>query len=271
MPLKAIIRLSPQHFLQNFSLPEVSLEARIMHCTEQGLAINVGIAFDNPTPFKLSIQDISLIMTDDFDEQIGYLVVPGTTLNENDNGVINITTSLPYKVFDAEMLFLNITAPTQITIAGITKDISLTSSAQLFIPDIAEILHLTNKSLEVSLAAEFKMRLRGLLTNVKLGINNPTTIPLEAQNLMCSIYGVTGENEKLIVEQSMQSCSIGSQNEVCLSTNLSIPYLKLLFSGTNQFIPEWIRILITGDFSLQGTRQTLPLSVSAYIDPHIIS
>ena len=55
-----------------------------------------------------------------------------------------------------------------------------------------------------------------------------------------------------------------------MKTNITIPYLEYLRVGKGKFRPDWIVLRIEGDFHIAGTRQAVPISLNAYIDPHIL-
>ena len=69
----------------------------------------------------------------------------------------------------------------------------------------------------------------------------------------------------------MDTCIIPSKNEVCIKTNLTIPYLSLITSGSDKLLPEWFVISIKGNFSIEGTNQKIPMSFNGYISPHFIN
>jgi hypothetical protein len=68
----------------------------------------------------------------------------------------------------------------------------------------------------------------------------------------------------------MESCTIPSKNEVCIKTEVTIPYISLITSGNNKIFPEWFVITIEGSFSINGTDQYIPISFNGYISPHFL-
>ena len=51
---------------------------------------------------------------------------------------------------------------------------------------------------------------------------------------------------------------------------MTIPYLKFFLTGSLKILPDWIILRIDGNFSIAGTRQAFPISLNAYVDPHLI-
>jgi hypothetical protein len=90
------------------------------------------------------------------------------------------------------------------------------------------------------------------------------------KNIKCIIYGLTGENKKIIAEKDMKPCLVLSKNEVCISTQIRIPYLKLIFSGTGRIFPEFFGLSLEGNFAINGTKQIIPISINGYINPHLL-
>ena len=106
------------------------------------------------------------------------------------------------------------------------------------------------------------------MSTVGLKIYNPSDIPLVAENLVCSISRLDGEKTYVLGSENMELCNISPHKTICIKTQILIPYMKYLFSGSNKLLPEWLILNIEGDFSIAGTRQSFPLSISAYVDPH---
>ena len=75
--------------------------------------------------------------------------------------------------------------------------------------------------------------------------------------------------KEIITEKDMESCELASKNEVYISTKLNIPYVKVLMSGKLRIFPQWFSINIIGNFYIEGTNQSIPISINGYLDPHI--
>jgi hypothetical protein len=87
--------------------------------------------------------------------------------------------------------------------------------------------------------------------------------------MLCSIYGLTGENIKMISQKPMEPCTIES-NEKDWETQVFIPYIKLFTSGTKKILPDWFVIRIQGNFSIAGMYQSIPISIDANINSTLI-
>ena len=113
------------------------------------------------------------------------------------------------------------------------------------------------------LAAGFYIR-RRFGDNVELKIYNPSDIPLYANNLVCTFSRLDGDKTTLLAKKDMDPCEITAKHTICVKTELRIPYLTYLFSGSKKLLPDWIILNIVGDFSIAGTRQVFPISINAY-------
>ena len=67
----------------------------------------------------------------------------------------------------------------------------------------------------------------------------------------------------------MDSCIIYPKQEVCIETEILIPYFDYLKAGNWRLIPNWIVLTIECDFSIAGTRQAFPISLNAYVNPNL--
>ena len=162
-----------------------------------------------------------------------------------------------------------VTGNAGVHLMGFNKAIPLSAIAQLPIPDIKQLLF-GNESLGITISLDAKIRANGFLTTIGLTLYNPSNIPLEANDMLCSIYGLTGENQKMIAQQPMGPSTLESKKQDYLETQILIPYLKLLTAGTQKILPDLFVIRLQGNFSIAGVNQSIPVSLDATINPHLI-
>jgi len=67
----------------------------------------------------------------------------------------------------------------------------------------------------------------------------------------------------------MDSCVANPREEVCVKTEILIPYRDYLKVGTWRLIPNWIVLTIDTDLAIAGTRQAFPVSLNAYVNPNL--
>ena len=152
---------------------------------------------------------------------------------------------------------------------GIYKSIALSAAAYLIVPEIRQLLF-HNESLDIILSIDAKLRLRGFLTTIGLRLSNPSKIPLQANDLLCSIYGITGETKKIIAQKNMVPATLEPTIQNYLETQLLVSYVKLFTSGIKKIFPDWFVIQIEGSLSIAGVNQSIPVSINATINPHLL-
>jgi len=269
MPVKVVMVLSVEDFINNISIPKIKIHGGIEEITEDGLIFSGDIEFSNPSNVELNVDDIIVELKTEDDNSVGSFHLNGGTLEPK--GTLNLDFSgiINYEALNSKSIIMDVNSQATIYVAGLTQSLTLSASAEIDIPILSDLLKLNDDSFDFSLFGEFKIRLIGIVTTIDFKVFNPSNIPLETQDIKCIIYGVTGENKKVIVEKPMDSCIVPSKNEVCISTQIRIPYLKLIFSGTGRIFPEWISIRLEGKLAINGTIQTIPISINGYVDPYI--
>ena len=180
---------------------------------------------------------------------------------------VSLSGNLSYEALGAEKILIDLNMKVGACIAGLNKTINISTKAAINIPDIKELLFI-NEIMDFSISCDFNLRFNGVLTIVGLKIYNPTDIPFEAKNLICSISGSTNNESVVIAEGLMDPCEISSNKEVCIQTTLTMKYIKILTSGIGKIIPDWFVLSVAGDFSIKNTNQSIPISLNAYVDPN---
>jgi len=270
LPLTAHIQASLETLLDSFQAPHLSLEASINEVSTEGVSIQTSLHVDNPNPFILYLQDINTTISTDTKQDLMSLSSITGEIPSQSSKEFTVEAVLPFTVFNASQLTLDAEGLIGAQIGGISEKIPVKGHATLAIPQISELLF-KNETMDFSVSGEFKIRLRGILTTIGFRIYNPSDLPIETKDLHCQILGLTGEDKyKLIVENPMENCQVLSNQEVCVNTDVILPYEKLLRSGTIHLLPTWFILRIEGDIAIQGTNQRIPISINGYIDPHLL-
>jgi len=74
----------------------------------------------------------------------------------------------------------------------------------------------------------------------------------------------------MIAQKVMESTTVEPAQQDYVETQLLVLYIKLFTSGTKKIFPDWFVIKIQGNFSIAGVNQSIPVSIDATINPHII-
>lgn len=268
IPVQINITTSFQDLLNNISIPQLSLLAEITDITEDGVLFQLIVQVENPNLFELSLENISIEVDTETGERVGGFTRLQGIIIPNGTSQFPVNGSLSYHALNAKTLRLRIEGYAGAHLMGINKSIPLSATAHLPVPDIKELLF-QNESLGITISLDVKVRLRGFLTTIGLTLSNPSKIPLQANDLLCSICGLTGDQQKMIAQKIMEPVTIEPIQDY-LETQLLIPYVKILMSGTKKILPDWYVIQIEGNFSLVGVNQSIPVKLDATINPHLL-
>lgn len=269
IPVKAVVVLSIEDFVNNLSVPKIKIHGKIKEITDEGLRITADVEITNPSNIELIVNDIFVKLKTDVGTSVGSINLEGGKLEPRDKLNLDVSGIINYEALDSKSIIIDVEGDALINIAGLSQSFKISALSVIDVPNLSDLLNLNNDSFDFSLLGQFKIRLRGLITTVNFKVFNPSNIPLEVKNIKCIIYGLTGENKKIIAEKDMKPCLVLSKNEVCISTQIRIPYLKLIFSGTGRIFPEFFGLSLEGNFAINGTNQIIPISINGYISPHL--
>jgi LEA14-like dessication related protein len=269
IPVNITLITHLKDLISDIKSPEITINARISKITEEGISFLGEIIIFNPNNFKIIMDDIILNVESDSYENVGTIEINSDEINPNSYKNFSINGNLSYRTLNADRIIINLNTKVGAHIAGFQKIINISSKTQFDIPKIQELL-MINGSMNFSITGEFKLKIDGILANVGLIVYNPSEIPLEATDLICTISEVTNNETRFLVENNMESQSIPSKNEVVITTEFKIPYINLLLFQNGKIFPDWLLITIEGEFSIEGTNQTIPLSFNGYIDLDIL-
>ncbi len=269
IPFHINITASFKDLFNNISSPTLSVLAEVTEISETGVFFQGIVNIENPNSFEMSLDDFTARIETENGDMVGEFSSIQGIITPEGISQFHLNGTLSFKALNAEILTLRITGNAGVHLMGINKTIPLSAIAQLPIPDINELLF-GNESLGITISLDAKIRAGGFLTNIGLTLYNPSNIPLEANDMLCSIYGLTGENQKMIAQQSMEPSIVDSRKQDYLETQILIPYLKLLTAGTQKILPDRFVIRIQGNFSIEGVDQSIPVSLDATLNPHLI-
>ena len=267
VPINITLIAYLEDVISNINPPEISINAEISKVTEEGISFLGDIRIFNPNNFTLIMKDILLTLESDLNEKVGSIEITSDEINPDSYKNFSINGNLSFTALNANRVYINLNAKAGAHIAGFQKIINISSKTQFEIPDIQELL-LINGTTDFSIFAEFKLKLDGVLTKIGFKIYNPSEITLQANDLICYISSFSDNETMIIVQNDMQACCIPSKQEVCINTEVTIPYISLITSGSDKILPEWFVINIEGNFSISGTDQTIPISFNGYISPN---
>jgi LEA14-like dessication related protein len=269
IPFQINITASFQDLFNNISCPRLSILAEVTEITENGILFHGIISVENPNSFEMSLENFTTRIETENGNLVGEISQLQGNIIPNATSQFHLNGTLSYEALNAKIVTLRIVGNAGVHLMGIDKSIALSATAQLPIPEIKELLF-HNESLGITISLDVKLRLSGFLTTIGLTLYNPSKIPLQANDLLCSIYGLTDGNQKMMAQKLMEPTSVEPTRQNYLETQLRIPYLKIFTSGTKKIFPDWFVIQIEGNFSLAGVNQSIPVSINATINPHLL-
>ena len=269
VPINITLITDLDNILSDINTPEITMNAAISEISEEGILFNGNIDIYNPNKFKIIMKDITLSVESDSGDILGNIDISSGEINPNSNKNFSINGDLLFTTLNYDKVLIELKAKAGAKIAGFQKSINISSKTQFEIPNIQELL-LINDTMDFSISGEFKLRMDGVLTKVGFKIYNPSEIPLHMNNLTCYISSSVDNQSTVIVQNDMEECIIPSKNEVCIKTEITIPYLSFISSGSDKLLPEWFVITIEGNFFIEGTNQYVPISFNGYISPNFI-
>jgi len=269
IPLKLTIVASIDKLFEKLKQPVIKINSYFDDINVDGLNFSTSIDVYNPTGFEFNIDTLLLDIFTNENENVGSITIHGDVVEPNSSKIFNANGIIFYDSLDAETLWMNLTGVAGAKIAGIQKDISFSTDASFEIPEIKDFIF-QNETVDFGLPIQLKFTPFGIMGTVGFRIYNPSNIPLVAKNLVCGIYRLDGSEKTLLGEEAMDACEIAPRKTICTKTQIRVPYLKFLFSDSGQFLPDWIILRIEGDFSIAGTRQSFPISVNGFVDPHLL-
>lgn len=268
IPIELNVITSLEEIIDNIEIPDMDLEFNFDNLTREGLEFTAGINIFNPNNIGITIHELKLNAINDQNEKVGSFNIAGGEIRPKNHSFFKSTGVLLYKFIDTQELILSVGGNGSVKIAGMNKRLSMSTEISVILPDIQEFIF-QNENVKFYIPVQFKLTLGGIKSTVGLKYFNPSNVTLVTRNMNCSIHRVDNEKKTQLGIKSMESCIINPHREVCIQSEIIIPYLKYLRAGSWRLIPDWIVLTIEGDFAIAGTRQAFPISLNAYVNPNL--
>ena len=269
IPFHINITASFQELFKNISIPTLSIKADVTDITQDGVLFGAIVSINNPNFFEMSLKDFLLQVEIENGTIVGEFSPIQGKITPNSTSDFQLSGTLLYTALNGKILTLRVSGYAGVHVMGIDKSIAVTTEAYLIMPEIRQLLF-HNDSLGITLSLNPKLRLRGIRTTIGLRLSNPSKIPLQAHDLLCTVYGLTGENKKIIIQRLLEPVNLDAETQDYLETQILISYMKLFTSGTKKIFPDWFVIQIEGNFSIARVTQSIPVSIDATINPHLL-
>ena len=268
IPFEMTVDASLTNITNTIAVPVIHLQATVDDITRDGVQFSGTLDAYNPNSFEIFIENLSLKMQTEKNVDVGIVNLTGGIVKPEGSLSIDVKGTLLFKVLDAKQILVNLSGRAGIQAAGIKKSIPFSVDIQFIVPDPGTLLSL-NDTFNFILSGDFKLRVRGVLCTIEFTIYNPSKIPLDARNLICSIFRFDNNKTRLLGTQNMSPCTVEPKNEVCVSTQIRLPYSTFLFSGAHRILPDWFILTIKGNFSISGVNRSLPFAITGNLSPHL--
>jgi len=268
IPFEMTVNASLANITNTIQAPVMHLQATIDDITRDGVHFSGTLDAYNPNSFGIFIENLSLKMQTEKNVDVGTVNLTGGILKPEGSLTIDVNGTLLFKALDAQKILVNLSGQAGILAAGIKKSIPFSVDIQFLVPDPITLLSL-NETFNFILSGNFKLRAQGILCTIEFTIYNPSKIPLDARNLICTIFRFDDNKTRLLGTQNMSPCTVEPKNKVCVSTQILLPYSTFLFSGTHRILPDWFILTIKGNFSISGVNRSLPFAITGNLSPHL--
>ncbi len=269
IPIDVTVLTNVEDVVNNLKAPVINFDVEFDDLNKNGANFTTEISFFNPNSFQIYVENLNLSI-ENSDKKTGFLSLKDDEIRSEGYSTITSSGSISYDTIDAGRLFLNLTGTAGVRVGGIVQYLDISAVSTVDIPKISDFVF-NGERIDFDLPVQFEFKALGVVSTVGFKIYNPSNIPLVGENLVCSIFRLDGEDKHLLAEKNMESCPINPTQRVCVKTELLVPYWRFFTSGSGQIVPDKLILGIDGDLSIAGTSQTFPISVEAYVDPHLLN
>ena len=268
IPLELNLETNLEDITEDIEIPDIDLEFGFEELTDEGLEFSTGISIYNPNDIGITINELTLFAINDFNENVGNFQITGGDIKANNKSFFTSNGVLLYTLIDTTELTLRLNGNASVHIAGMDKSVELETEMTVTLPDMQEFIF-QNENIKFYIPVQFKLTFNGILATVGFKYYNPSNVTLVTRNINCSIHRVDKDEKALLGIEPMESCIIDPKEEVCVKTQILIPYRDYLKAGNWRVLPDWIVLTIDTDLAIAGTRQAFPVSLNAYVNPNL--
>ena len=265
LPVAVNIITSVGDVIHDISAPIVHIETDFGKITLEGINFTGTIDIYNPNPFDMYVEDFSIEIETETGEIVGNLDVTEGIIPAKSSFDLIGKGRILIEALNAKTLSVNMSGVAGVKIAGINKSIPFSIDAHLNIPRLEDILS-SDTPTEAIIISDMKATLRGFISNMTLEINNPNEIGLIARDITFLIYRVDKDEKKLVGESIIEEAEMGPENTSNISTQILLPYSKLLFSRRKGFLPDALLVIVRANITTPGLDAHIWIGVSGYQD-----
>ena len=267
IPLNMGMITSLEKVINDFAAPIITTTIDFVDVTTEEIKISTIIEVYNPNSFEMYIENITGDIVTDTGKKVGELNVIGETLLPKESKEITTTGWVLLDAFNAEKIMIDIYGVAGAKIAGFEKNITFNSETKLIVPDLEDIFFSKDKPVLLSIKANNKLTLKGLVTEINLEVNNTFNVGLALRDIICRLYVVDNGELNLLGENSIdEEIIIDTGQESLALCNITIPFSKILTINPSF---EWLMVSVTARCTIKGLNPAVYVEIRGYTDIHI--
>ncbi len=231
--------------------------------------INVSLSLDvfNPNTFDMEINDLSIQIIDTKDNIYASCNPSDIVILSEKHTIIEETITISLTALNSEVLYLNSSMDVKVAIAGFVKQLPLTISSKIILPDLDTLLS-SSFPTDVIIKGDYHTSLNGLIDTITLMVRNPNNIEYSIKDIEVRIYRINNNQRTIIGNGSIDSGIIQPNTITKLTGEVLIPYTKLLIPDGITLLPDWLEVSIRANATIKGLNHYMWVGMIAYQDFH---
>jgi LEA14-like dessication related protein len=266
IPLEITVLTSLHDILQKISLPTITVHAGFGNITGHAINMTADIDVTNPNTFTMTIGTINLDITSEIGKLEGNFTINGTTISAEQTSTLHGQGTILLDALNAKQLLVSITAQVGATIAGINKTLPFSSKIDLTMPPLEDFLT-KEKPLELGLDIDFKIAKGGMLGAVTLTIDNPTILPLFADDLFIDYYRIDHGTKTFITQSILKGGEIPPHKLTNFTGQILLPLSSIIKPiEFRKILPDALFARLNVNLSVSGINQSLWVGLGSFVD-----
>jgi LEA14-like dessication related protein len=269
IPLNMGVVTSLEKVINDFAAPIISATIEFVDMTAEKITLSSIINSYNPNSFEIFMKNITGEIITDTGKIVGDLNLPDANLLPKDSIDINTTGEILLEALNAEKIMLNIDGVAGAKIAGFEKDLAFGTQINLIVPDLEELIFSKDKPVQLSIKANNKLTLKGLVTDINLEMINTYNVELTLRDTICRLYTVKNDELNLLGENTIEgelSVIPGETgNSLC---EIIVPFSKIFTVNPTS---EYLMVSVTARLTIKGLDAAVYVELRGYTDFHIFN
>ncbi|UCF49533.1 MAG: hypothetical protein JSU91_07230 [Thermoplasmatales archaeon] len=268
IPLNMGVVTSLEKVINDFAAPIISATIEFVDMTAEKITLSSIINSYNPNSFEIYMKNITGEIITDTGKIVGDLNLPDANLLPKDSIEINTTGEILLEALNAEKIMLNIDGVAGAKIAGFEKDLAFGTEINLIVPDLEELIFSKDKPVQLSIKANNKLTLKGILTEINLEMINTYNVELTLRDTICRLYTVKNDELNLLGENTIdEELSVIPGETGNAFSEIIVPFSKIFTVNPTS---EYMMVSVTAKLTIKGLDAAVYVELRGYTDFHIL-